>query len=331
MRPLCVNLTNDANKFFALFLVLVMFAMGASSTSAQEKRARPPKFDDSSYRGVFYDRVDEALQGDRPRVSALSNLQNARAVASSGGGAPSSSASAGSTDGGGNKWAKLAKPVHLEDEVKRLKLRFDETVTTPGRFRSGDFQQARTELAMLATVFAVISEYQGDIRFKEDAAIARDLMSRSVQGVSSGSDDAFDQAKQRKADLQDIVTGTGLNRASPTEPNDWSYITTRTALMEYLEVTVDDPLNANTNDAESIEDAMDDLQRAAAMVAVVGQVLTEEGMDGADDPDYNALSLEMTKAALDLRFALDQNDAEAARLAVGAIGQSCDNCHGEYR
>jgi hypothetical protein len=305
-------------------LVACLAASGTWAV-AQQKRARPPRFDDDSYRSVFYDDVVSRLNGQRPRIGELRSLPNRPA------GTLATDPPEQSGGGDGDKWRALTDAVHLEDEVKRLVLRYDGLVTTPGRFRSGDFQEASDTLAMLATVFAVISEYEGEIRFQEDAAIARDLMARAVQGTSSGSSEAFAEAKQRKADLQDIVRGSGLNRSAPVEPNDWALITTRSALMEYLETTLDSPLQSGTNNPDDFEDALDDLRRAAAMVAVVGQVLTEEGMDEADDPDYCELSLAMTRAALDLRAALQQQDAEAARLAVGQISQSCSDCHNQYR
>ena len=308
-------------------LVGLAFAGLAESVAAQEQRAKPPKFDGRKYDGVFYSDVKSALTGSRPRISELGKQSSPAAT----GGRTNGSNNGEAEQGSGGKWRALADPVNLEDEVKRLKLRFDALVTTPGRFKSGDFQQARTELAMLATVFAIISEYEGDVRFKEDAAIARDLMGRAVVDVSGGAGDAFDIAKQRKADLQDIVSGGGLNRSDPTDPNDWSLITTRTALMEYLDKVLDDPLENNTNNPDDVAGAKDDLDRAAAMVAVIGQVLTEPGMDESDDPDYNALSRQMTQAAQKLRFALKQDDAEGASLAVSEISQSCDDCHGKYR
>lgn len=317
-----IRLAQPISRAFAVGTAVLVFAAVAW---AQQKRARPPKFQPDDYRGVFYDDVVSQLKGTRPPIASLGSTTS-RSAAN-----PGPTATAETNSDGSGKWKRLADPVNLEDEIKRLKLRYDAAVTTPGRFRSGDFQQARTELAMLATVFAVISEYEGDIRFKEDAAIARDLMSRAVQGVSSGAGDAFDLAKQRKADLQDIVSGAGLNRNAPVDPNDWAMITTRTALMEYLEIILDDPLESGTNNADSFSDSIDDLRRASAMVAVLGQVLTEEGMDEADDPDYCKLSLAMTRAALALRTAIDQNDAEGARLAVGEISQSCSDCHNDYR
>ncbi|XZE55242.1 cytochrome c [Planctomycetaceae bacterium SH139] len=295
---------------------------------AQERRARPPRPNPERYEGVFYKDVVGALQGVRPRVGELAGQQPAGKTSGAGSTASSNSAAASSS---GKKWANLTDAVHLEDEIKRLKMRYDAVVTTPGRFNGGDFQQARVELGMLATFFAVINDFEGEIRFREDAAIARDLMSRAIVGVSSGAGDAFNIAKQRQADLQDIVSGSGLNRSAPTEPNDWSIITTRSVIMNYLEEVLGEPLQSGTNNADDFGPASDDLARAAAMVAVLGQVLTEPGMDEADDTDYNAFSRQMTQAALDLRKAIEQQDAEAARLAVGAISQSCEACHNDYR
>ncbi len=300
----------------------------AMPAEAQERRARPPRPNPERYEGVFYKDVVAALQGARPRVGELAGLQPANK--STAGGATTES-NPGSESGSGKKWTNLTAAVHLEDEIKRLKMRYDSVVTTPGRFNGGDFQQAREELAMLATFFAVITEFDEDIRFREDAAIARDLMSRAIVGVSSGAGDAFNIAKQRQADLQDIVSGSGLNRSAPTDPNDWSIITTRSAIMNYLEEVLGEPLQSGTNNADDFGPASDDLARAAAMVAVLGQVLTEPGMDEADDEDYNAFSRQMTQAALDLQQAIEQQDAAAARLAVGAISQSCEACHNDYR
>lgn len=307
------------------------------SASAQQRRARPPEYPKEAFRGVFFEDVTQALRGERPRVEALGASSKAPtgrsgSPAASSPGAASMRAGQGKTEGGSEgRWSPLVDAVHLEDEVKRLKLRYDELVTTPSRFRSGGFQDARETLSVLAMVMAVIADYEGRVRFQDDAGLARDLLARSAQNVTAGSDETFDEAKQRKADLQDLVSGTGLNRVDPTGPTDWTLVGSRTPLMNYLEDLLNEPLQSGTTDAAAVEQSKEEIDRAAALVAVVAEVLQQEGMDEADDSDYRQFSEAMQRAALEVRAAIAENDADGARQAVGKLGQSCNACHEQYR
>jgi len=323
------RLHRASRLFFSALPIFFCWGVFCWGAAAQERRARPPEEKPGEFSTIFFEDVRSALSAPRPRIDQLRGGP-ARATTSAATAPPSSSAPAGGEEVAG-KWAPLAEPVEIEDEVKRLKLHYDSLVTTPGKFGSGDFQQARTDLALLATFFAVISEFEGEVRFKKDSAIARDLFARSAVRVTTGSAEVFDEAKTRKADLQDLVSGSGLNRAAPSGPTDWSVVTTRGPLMEYLEQLLAEPLQASTVDAASMGAAIEDLKRSASMVAVISEVLSQTGMEGADDDQYRKLSAQMKQAALDLRRALARNDADGARLSVGAISQACSACHDEYR
>lgn len=330
--PPCSSLLRMALLAFGLVL-----APGPSAV-AQQRRARPPQYPKEAFRGVFFEDVSEALRGERPRVEALGPSSTAPAsrggsnsTARSPNAGPMNAANAAAGDASGGGWPTLVDAVHLEDEVKRLKLQYDELVTTPSRFRSGGFQDARETLSILAMLMAVIADYEGRVRFQDDAGLARDLFARSAKNVTAGSDATFDEAKQRKADLQDLVNGTGLNRTAPTAATDWTLVGARIPLMNYLEDLLNEPLQSETNDAAAVEQSKEELDRAAALVAVVAEVLKQEGMDDADDPDYRQFSDAMQQAARDVRAALAENDAEGVRQAVGQLGQSCSACHEQYR
>ncbi len=294
---------------------------------AEEKRAKPPRFESGEFGNVFYSDLTSAVQPTRPSASQLqgANAQPLMAAAKPTGGGASDEAAAGTG------WSALASPVSLEDEVKRLKLHFDGVVTTPGPFKSGGYQDARLDLSVLATLFAVIEEYEGDVRWKEEAGAARDLLARTAFNSKAGSVQVYNEAKLRKADLQDLVSGAGLASRESKESNDWSMIVDRAPLMEYLDWLQYEELSTNSNNKAAVTEHADSLRRYSEMVALMGTVLTQEGMDDADDEDYKQLSAAMTKAALDVRAALESGDADGVRAAVGAIGQSCDACHEQFR
>lgn len=301
---------------------------------AQERRARPPQYSPNQFRGVFYEDITSAVDADRPPATDLGALRVGVSTADGIASGASPESGKGAVDGfsnagqGGGKWLALADPVDLEDEIKRIKMGFDSLITTPGRFKSGDYRDVRGKMFVLSTLLAVVSEYEGDVRFKGDAAVARDILSRSAINLTG---DSFGDAKQRKADLQDLVSGGGLGRSVPTGSTDWTTVATRSALMDYLEDLMAETLRSGANDAAAFAENKASLKRAAAMVAIVGHALNEEGMEEADDADYRAFSDAMKAAALNLRGAIAGNDADSARLAVGAISQSCSSCHEQYR
>ncbi len=294
---------------------------------ADDRRLAAPKFSETQTNRIFFPSLSDALIGQRPSITSLQQQSNAAATAVQGKSASPSSTAGASTGGG---WSDLISPPSIEDEVKRVKLHFDSVVTTPGAFKSGGYQDARRDLSILAIMFAVIQEHPGEVRWKDQAAAARDLLSRSAFNCKAGSTQVYNEAKLRKADLQDLVSGSGLSNRSGEEQSDWSMIVDRAPVMEYAQELLDSLQNV-TNNAASVKSEPDQIRREAELLSVLGAVLTKEGMDDFDDEDYAALSKQMTKASIDVVGALNRGDADAVRKGVGSITQSCDACHEQYR
>ena len=308
----------------AMIGVLSLIVAAAPLVLADQRRAEPPTFDASDTRGVFFENLSEAFRGERPTVRSL--RREAEAVAARADDEPAGEQPAD----GAPQWSELVSPVALEDEIKRLRLEFDKTVTTPGEFNSGGYLDARVDLSALAMLFAVIHDYRGDVRWKEDAAAARDLLARTAFNSKAGSTQVYNEARLRKTDLQTLVSGGGLSGRAGEPENDWATILDRSPLMTYVEEQLF-TLEDYSRNAEEIEAEADTLARAAGVVAVVGEVLAQDGMVQADDPDYVELSSQMTRAAQQLQAALERGDAETVQRSVGEISQSCTECHQQYR
>jgi hypothetical protein len=225
----------------------------------------------------------------------------------------------------------LISPASLEDEINRVRLMFDAAVTTPGAFKSGEFQTARLHLTTLASLFAVVVEHEGDVKWKSDAAAARDLFARSAANCKSGSPQVYNETKLRKADLEDIISGTGLSSRQAEAENDWSMIADRVPLMIYAETLLEGPLKSGTRNEEAVKTEGDAVRRSAELMAVVGHILRTEGMVDADDDDYKTLCAEFIESSRSVSLALDQGDAAAVTRAVGAISQGCAKCHESFR
>lgn len=306
--------------------LLSIFALAVVTAAwAQEKRARPPSFGSDSFRGVFFEDISAAIAKPRPSVMEL------RGIKPQVPGNPSSSGDEGSDAGGGGTWSKLAAAESIEGEIKRLKLIYDTQVAQPGPFKSGGYQDARLSLSVMATMFAIVVQYDKDIRFKKDAEAARNLLARAYGDCNSGSIQVFNQCKARKQDLDDLMNGSSISSPKAAEETQWSNIADRSMMMQYLDILSNEELPDLTNSDEGMKNEPEKIRQYGEAVALVGQVLTQKGMDESDEDEYIALAQAMIDAARQLSEAVERKDADGARRAVGAINQACDACHEQYQ
>ncbi len=305
--------------------ITVAFYLIVVSVSADERRAPPPKISADQTRGVFFDDLSEAIRGERPSLAVLRGSKSTEAAASAM--ASPDEKNANEVD---DVWSTIISPSSIEDEVKRTRLHYDNVISTPGAFNSGGFKDARLDLSILAMLFAVINEHSGDVRWKDQAAVARDLLARTAFNCKAGSTQVYNEAKLRKSDLQDLVSGTGLTSRDAEAENAWPEIVDRTPLMEYAERLVKS-LEDSCRDLESFEENADAIKRDAELLSTVGEVLTQEGMDESDDDDYVQLSHAMVDQTKRVVEALGRTDFETVRGGVGSIRQRCDACHEQYR
>ena len=307
---------------------LIIFAglgLTLSAVIADERRAPRPKYTDEQTRGIFFDKLEDAFRGPKPTLSSVRKSSQSVAVAAAGGAAPAKSVQAGE-----DIWSPLISSTSIEDEVKRLKLVYDSTISTPGAFNSGGYQDARLTLTAMASLFAVINQYGGEVRWKDQAAVARDLIARTAFNCKAGSTQVYNEAKLRKADLQDLVSGSGINGRDAEVENDWTMIADRSPMMEYAEMLIE-TLEDSTRNEGVAKNEVELVRRNAELLTMVAEIFVQEGMDEADDEDYVKLGHEMREAAKTLVAALERNDWEAVTAGASLIRQKCDNCHNERR
>ena len=308
----------------AILITSLPLPLPAQVPGGSVQRARPPQFAPGDTSRIFFDDLSEAFRGPRP---SLAEVRRAAQEAVE----KIAAEEEKDTSGSGVQWTRFVSAVSLEDEIKRVKLEYDGVITSPGAFRGGGYQDARLHLSVLATLFAVIAKYETDVRWKEDAPAARDLIAKTARNCAAGSTQVYNEAKRRKADLQDLVSGAPLTTAEPpAETNDWFMIADRVPMMQYLEELLD-RLSDESNSATTAEQNQEAVRRNAELIAVVGEVLVQEGLDDYDDPDYADLSRGMSQAAMQVVAAIERKDFESIREHVGSITQSCSDCHDQYR
>ncbi|MEZ6088401.1 MAG: cytochrome c [Pirellulaceae bacterium] len=310
-------------KLSTALLLTGVLAVVVVPVLAKERRAKPEKFGMNSFRGLFFDDLSTVVDPSRPDVKALRGIKP--------GGGKSTTVEEESDEQSSGQWKKLASAQSIEDEIKRQKLLFDSEVAQPGPFKSGGYVNARNELSIMATLFSVVSMFEGDIRWKEESVAARNLLARSAGNCNSGDIAVYKECTTRKQDLDDLLSGSSISSPPAADESRWSMIADRSILMDYLDSLSNKHLPDLTNTDDGVKDSPERVKQFSDMVALVGHILTQEGMDDADDEEYAKLSKQMRDAAILVGEAAMRGDADGARKGVGAINQSCDACHEQYR
>lgn len=313
--------------FAALVAADGLAAPGQSGRAKPIRRAAPPAGQwDKLTRGTFVDDAFVLLEGTRPDYGAAKQL-----VVAAAGGTAAAAASGGAATGS-LKWSALVSADTLADEVKEMKDVLAAACAKLSDFKGGGFEEARCGYSSLAMLFGVIAAYdQSDVRWRKDAATARDLFARVGFNCKVGTDQSYAEAKARLDDLTGMLDGNSPEPNPNIEPAElWSQMTGRPPLMTRLEMAQDAMRPAIASKAD-FDKLADELLHAAEIVAVIGEVIQQPDFEFHDDDTYKGYAAAMRDAALQVREACLKGDYEAARAAAGKLEQSCDACHGDYR
>lgn len=314
------------NRSF-LLLCLVALSTGALVVHAQNrkaaKRAKLPTFQANRTSRFFFEDVFAQLEGERP---ANPNARVAQA------GSTTPGAGDEGDDAGSYAWSKIVSSTTLEDEIKKLKNAMNQTITTPTEFAGKGYKEVRRDFSILAMTFAIINEYDGDVRFKKDAAAARDVFARTASNAKAGGNiNVYKESKRRQDELMDLINGSSLASKAEEPANNWERICDRGPLMQRLVTAAEENLSAWTSNEDEFSSNIEEVMHEAEIVAAIGEVLTREGMEDGDDEDYAAFAKLMKTSALDIVAAVKSNDADLARKGAGEIAKACSDCHDNYR
>jgi hypothetical protein len=208
----------------------------------------------------------------------------------------------------------------------------DKEVTTLSDFKGKGHKLARRDYSLLAMLFAIAAEYDGDVRWKKDSAAARDAFARSAANFKVATDQAYNEAKTRKEELSELVGGSSPFGGKEAETKaQWPQVANRAPLMQYLESAWEPRLKPLLADKSQFTGNGDKVLREAELFAAIGEVLSKEGMADADAAEYKAFCNRLRDGAKQIIEAVKLKNYEQASSASAAIGKACAECHENYR
>ena len=319
-RPAAAVVT--ASIVAAVFFAAAALAADRGAPRPRRRAAAPTTFDKATT-GTFFDDAFDTLQGPRPAF--VTGTTSARVAAGQ-----KETASAGAV-AGGFAWSKIVSEETLADEVKDRKADVAAAVAKSSDFKGGGYDAAREAFSSIALSFGVIAAYDRDIRWKKDAATARDLFARVGVNCKVGTDQSFAESKARLEDLEALLEG-GSPQGKPDRDEDfrWSQVAARPALMSRLE-RGEGVIGAGLASRGDFDRGLERILHDAEIVAAIGEAIQQPDFEYHDDDTYRGYAGAMRDAALKVRDACRDKDYESARAAASALKKSCDACHGDYR
>ena len=291
------------------------------------RRVKRPKFGEATQNGVFFkDLFLEGLVGKRPAKLAPGQKPVIPGIAKS----TPDTGKADDTSAVGFQWSKLISASSLEDEVKSLQQSLSADITTPSKFKS-DYAKVHQSYSILSMLFAVVREYDSEVRWKKFASVAQASFEKAAANSRVGTIQAYESCKRRAEDLKEMVRGGNFaGTDKPAESLDWSTVVGHSPIMKQLKSSYGKlkPLVSNKTEFES---NVTEVMRHAELIAVMSHAVTIENMDFADDDGYVAYAKAMLEAANKAAEGCRTSDFDSVSKGVNLIGQSCSNCHDEYR
>jgi len=309
-----------ARRILAIGLAATVASALLAAGGAPQKRAKPPQWD-KSVRGIFFDDARQKLVGPRPDYG-----QAAQTVAT-----PAESGDEPPRAGTSFAWSKLIAAEVLEDQIKSLQSAVNATVQTPSPFKGGGYKDARRQFTELAVLFGIVHEFDGEVRWQQQAAGIRDAMARSGFNCKVGTDASFKEARARKDDLENLVRGNPIAAAAGEPQAKWDKVAGRPPLMQRLEQCRDQTLLPLTANSADFGKNRHKLAHEAQIVAALAEVIQRDGFEFADDEGYLSQARAMRDGAVAVAEAARQKNYDAARTGVAILAKSCDECHAGYR
>ena len=293
---------------------------GEKDAAKKIERVRPPQKWDAELDEVFSRDATSLRKGARPE------LRGSRPVPSEPG-----SGDTPSSETGGFQWSELISAETLTNEIKQAKIASDEHLRTPGVFKAGGNNEIRDYYSVVATMFAIIAEYDQEVRWQKTAAGARDLFARAGVNAKAADDATFREARDRNEDLAALMRGESIDVAEPNPDWMWHEVSEVTPLMRRLELAFDKRIRGWTAGKKEFDQHQEEILHEAELVAAIARMIRQEAFDNYDDDAYVAFCEALERGAGRVVDATKLGNLENAQAAAGDMFKACDACHADYR
>lgn len=301
-------------KFLITLLISTCCVVDTGLASDVAKRVQPPTWS-KDVLDAFFDDARDHLVGPRP-TGASSEKQPT--------GASREAIVASAKE---LKWSQLIDADTLTAEIKRINNQLATSLKKASSFQGGGNLLCRRDFGVLAVLFGVVAEYDGDVRWQRSANTMKGHCLQSSRNCKVASTQAYADAKQTHAMLVELLRGQSPTAKSNAEGG----LADRALLMQAMEVALNEGLSSTLANAREFRRRSQLAAEQAQLLAMLAEVIQRDGYEYSDDDEFLAEARLLRSASEELAQAAKDKNYEAARTAAGRVSQSCSRCHEGYR
>ena len=303
-------------RLILALLMAIFFAPSSSVGEEPPRRAKPPLWSQDVLDAFFEDARVE-LVGKRPQTGSSAATPNT-ALAIPGGPSP-----------GNIHCSDLVEADTLTVEIKRLNITLTAALAKPAVFKGGGNLDCRRHLSMLAVLFGSIAEIGEQLRWHQNARLLQIECLQASEVCKAASDQSYASAQNIQRLIGDLLQGQAPDSSGAPVEN--LALANRPMLMQRMEQSLEETISPSLANAREFRKKKHDINHEAQLLALLAQMIRQEGYEYADDETYLEYTNQLRKNSRELRRACEQSNYEAARTAAGKISQSCSECHEGYR
>lgn len=306
----------------SLALMVVLLGLTTAVLAQQNKppkRSLPPEKFDKQTEEVFAGTAQDRLSGPRPSLQPATEQAN---------GLPTETPEGPEA---GFAWSKLISAETIEDEIKSHRADLTQGVRNVRAFRSGGNREARLRFSVIAAMFGIAAEYDGQVRWKKQALAARDAFALAGRNSKAADDNTYKESRRRSEDLDELIRGGSVEFQKADEPLKWDRVAERPPLMQRLEMAFESRLRPWTANAGEFRRHQQEVVHEVELMAALARVLQQEAYEYVDDEDYLAYCRELQEHAIAARTAAREQNLDLLQTELGEIAKSCSTCHEDYR
>lgn len=227
-------------------------------------------------------------------------------------------------------WAAILPADLLVAEVTRIRERFEPKLSSVANFNNSllDFPPYAAELAALG---GIATEHSGNIPWKENAKFVRDLASEMLSDQLQRGQKSYEQVNVPFGKVATLLDGKRPDDLPESDDaTDFAMVADFGYLMRRFEAGQNAMQTIGSSEPAFKENSAD-LAREARVIAALSRVFALDDYGYGEDPEFQKFATTMTESALATAAAAEKGDFKAFDESLNALGQSCVQCHGEYR
>ncbi len=237
--------------------------------------------------------------------------------------AASSASTAGAVD-----WTVVAPIDQISEEITSLRNVLSQELNTLATY-NGSWESIGVDAIVMAALAGIVERHPGEVSWKPNAHLARELATEIDSGATKTGRSAYTATKDPFDALVDLFNGNAPPGKEAEEGIPFGDFADRSVLMARMEASKNN-LRSNITTEERLTEDPAAIKRELMVLAALATVVSTEGYDYVEEPQYQGFVNTFVQAALDARSAVDAKNLEGFRAGIDIIEKTCNECHQKY-